>query len=109
MTQSPWRPCTASRPLCRSGESTPHHPCLCRGAAAVAPPHRVCPRLLGSQVPLARSQKAPPPEVHAVVSHAASPAGVHILRCQLTSGLTTGALAGSTTRVNHLNFENRRV
>jgi hypothetical protein len=33
----------------------------------------VCPGLLGSQVPLARSQKAPPPKVHVVVSRAASP------------------------------------
>jgi hypothetical protein len=36
----------------------------------------VCPGLLGSQVPLARSQKAPPPKVHAVVSRAASPTAV---------------------------------
>jgi hypothetical protein len=74
-TQSPQRPCIASHPLCCSGESTPHHPCLHHGPAAVAAPHQVSPGLLGSQVPLARSQKAPP-EVCAVVSHAASPAAV---------------------------------
>jgi hypothetical protein len=36
----------------------------------------VCPGLLDPQVSLARSEKAPIPKVHAVVSHATSPAMV---------------------------------
>jgi hypothetical protein len=58
--------------LCLSGETTPHRPYLRHSPTVVAPPHRVCPGLLGSQVPLARSQKAPL-EVRAMVSRAASP------------------------------------
>jgi hypothetical protein len=62
--------------LCLSGETTPHRPYLRHSPTVVGPPHRVCPGLLGSQVPLARSQKAPPLEVRAMVSHVASPAVV---------------------------------
>jgi hypothetical protein len=34
---------------------------------------------MGSQVPLARSQKAPLPEMHAVVSHVVAPAAMACL------------------------------
>jgi hypothetical protein len=83
----PWRtlsrqhPCIASQPLCHSRESTPPHLCLhCwhRGppAATVPPPQQVHVELLGSQVPPARSKKAPPPEMHVVVHHAMPPVAV---------------------------------
>jgi hypothetical protein len=32
----------------------------------------------------------------------------HIMRCQLTSGLMTGALARGAVRMNHLSFRKRR-
>jgi hypothetical protein len=82
MTQSCEHLCTYSRPLCHSGESTPHHPSLhcycCCGPLlpAITPPQQVRLKLLDSQVPLARSQKAPPPEMRAVVSRVVAPATV---------------------------------
>jgi hypothetical protein len=36
----------------------------------------VCLELLGSQIPLAQSQKDPPPKMRAVVSHAVAPVAV---------------------------------
>jgi hypothetical protein len=45
-------------------------------AAATAVPRLVCLELLGSQTPHAQSQKAPPPEIHAMVSHAMTPTAV---------------------------------
>jgi hypothetical protein len=61
--------------------------------------------LPGYQVPLARSQKAPPHEMHVVVSRDEALAGWHVPRGQLTSGLTTGALAGGEVSVSHLSLE----
>jgi hypothetical protein len=61
--------------------------------------------LSGYQVPLAQSQKPPPPEMRAVVSHVVGPVVVAHLRCQLASGLTTGALVGGAVSVSHLSLE----
>jgi hypothetical protein len=69
---------TSSHPRCCSGESTPHRLRLHyrhRGTA-IAAPQQVRHELPGSQVPLARSQKAPPPDMRAVVSRVVAPAAV---------------------------------
>jgi hypothetical protein len=45
------------------------------------------------------------PKMHVVVSRDEAPVAWHVLRCQLTSGLTTGALAGGEASVSHLSLE----
>jgi hypothetical protein len=73
------RLCIASHPRCHSRESTHHrlhlHYRHC-GPPTVAAPQQVRLELPGNQVPLAQSQKAPPPEMCAVVSHDVAPAVV---------------------------------
>jgi hypothetical protein len=68
--------CIASLPRCHSGESTLRHlhlHCRRRGPPAVATPQQVRLELPGYEVPLAQSQKAPPPEMHVVVSRDDAP------------------------------------
>jgi hypothetical protein len=73
-----------------------HLHCRCHGPPAVTTPQQVCLELHGYQVPLAHSQKAPPPEMHMVVSRGEAHAVVP---------LTTVALAGCEVSVSHLSLK----
>jgi hypothetical protein len=71
--------CRTSCPRCHSRESTPHRLHLhCRhcGPPPTDAPQLVRLELPGYQVPLAQSQKAPPPEMRTVVRCAVALAAV---------------------------------
>jgi hypothetical protein len=66
--------CTASRPRCHSGESTLYRlHCRRHGPPAATAPQQVRLELPSYQVPLAQSQKAPPPHMHVVASRDEAP------------------------------------